>query len=105
MPARAFLLHKRRRAPDVSLELFRKLPDPALERPAGGVPEGAEATAALDVARHLQEEIQVLRFSLPVQNAPQDPVGPPGPLAAGRALAAGLVLVEGRDPRDRRDES
>ena len=91
-PACAFLLHKRRRAPDVSLELFRELQDAALERPAGGVPQGTETTAALDVARHLQKEIQVLRSSLPVQNAPQDPMGPPGPLAAGRALAAGLVM-------------
>src|SRR6202035_1717599 len=59
----------------------------------GGVAQGAQRVAA-DVAGDRQQELRVARPALAMLDALQEQLHPVGPLAAGGALAARLVVEE-----------
>src|SRR3990167_3946185 len=78
--------------PDVVLELRAEVLDEALHRHGGRIAEGADG-AAHDVVGDAVEQVEVLGAPLAVLDAVHDAVEPAGALAAGRALAAGLLEV------------
>src|SRR5690606_17890785 len=72
------------------------MPDEALHGPRRGVAECADRVT-LDAPRDTVQQVEVLAPPLAGEDAPDYPVHPPGPLAARRALAAGLGVVEAAD--------
>ena len=83
------------RAPvlDQVLELVAKLVEDADRRVAGGIAHPADRVAVVQ-ARDLIHAVDVLGPSFARDDAVDDPVQPAHPFAAGRALAARLVVVE-----------
>src|SRR5437867_1570389 len=84
---------------DVRLELGAELPHRLLDRPAGAVGQAADRRARhdADLLADLLEDLQVLEATLPPADAIDDLEHPAGALAAGRTLAARLVLEEAAD--------
>lgn len=76
-----------------SLELGPEVADKALDGPREGLAEGADGVT-LDLLGELLEHVNLAAARLAVLEALHDLFGPLGSLAAGRALAAGLVPVE-----------
>src|SRR5712671_6625191 len=87
---------------DALLDLVTEMRDQALDRPRRGVTERADGVA-LDLPGHFQEHVDLALVGATFGHTRQDPPHPPGALAARRALAAALVLVEIGNPRDRPD--
>src|SRR5690606_5205621 len=85
---------------DVRLELLAEELDAGRDGRRRAVAERAER-AAQDVVADVHERVEVLERALAVLDAVQHELHPVGALAARRALAAGLVRVELRPPRDR----
>src|SRR5579859_3851308 len=85
---------------DTLFEHRAEMPDQALDRPGRSVAERADRVA-FDLVGDVEQHVDLLdrRVALhqPLHHAPH----PARALAAGRALAAALVLVEMRQPRDR----
>src|SRR5712691_2345560 len=77
-------------------ELASELLDVARNRDRGRFAEWAQALA-VDAVAHVQQEVELGLKRLAGLEPAQDLRHPPGPLAARRALATGLVLVELRD--------
>src|SRR5687768_18424177 len=74
-------------------ELVAEVLDEALHRQRRGVAERADSAPG-DVVGDVVKELQVLHAALALLDAMHDAVEPAGALAAGRALAAGLLEVE-----------
>ena len=70
--------------------------DEAPHRHCGGIAEGADG-APLDLVRDLLQQLDILGPALALDEAREHAVEPAGALAAGRALAAGLGIIEARD--------
>src|SRR5206468_10474920 len=68
-----------------------EVPDQALDRPGGGVAEGADGVA-LDLAADLVEHVDLGQLGAAFDHAAHDAHRPARAFAAGRALAAALVL-------------
>src|ERR1700687_2381840 len=82
---------------DVILELVAKMLDEALDRQRGGVAQRAYGAAG-DVVGHGDQQVEVFVPALPVLDAVHHAPQPSGPLAAWRALTAGLLEIEIRQP-------
>src|SRR5260221_1070888 len=79
---------------DGPVELGPELAQDRVDGRDGSIPEGADRLAR-DGLRDLLQGLDVLRYRSAVPHAGQEAKDPAGALAAGRALAAGLVLGEG----------
>src|SRR5690606_30459770 len=75
------------------LELVPEVLDRRRDRRGGAVAQGAER-AAEDVLAEVEQLVDVALLAAARLEPLEDLHQPPGALAAGRALAAGLVLVE-----------
>src|SRR5690242_15938911 len=82
---------------DVLLELAAELVDVARDRDRGRLAERAEALA-VDAVADVEQQIELVLLGVAGFEPAQDLRHPARSLAARRALAAGLVLVELRDP-------
>src|SRR5215204_2270030 len=91
-------------AGDVVLELRPEVLQGGGDRAGRAVAERAERPAE-DVVAGVQQGVQVLGGALAGQDPAQHLDHPVRPLTAGRALAAGLVRVEGRPLVDRVDHA
>src|SRR5512139_3172707 len=80
---------------DVMLELVPEVSDETLHRPRGRVAERADGVA-FDVVGDADQQVHVFHAALAGEDAPQRAVQPAGALAARRALAARLHVVEAR---------
>src|ERR1044072_5256637 len=80
---------------DVMHKLVAEVLDHGAHRHRGGVAECADG-AALDVVGHGVEQVDVAQLALAVLDGVHHAPQPAGALAARRALAAALVLVEVR---------
>src|SRR5215467_2721580 len=89
---------------DVVLELAAEMLDEALHRQGGGVAERADGAPG-DVVGDVDQQVEVLVLSLAVLDAVDHAVEPAGSLAAGRALATGLLEVEIRQALERLDHA
>src|SRR6185437_10954591 len=78
---------------DVALELVAEVGDVARHRHRHRVAQRAQAVAE-DAVAHVQQQVELPLARLAHLNAADDVHAPAGTLAAGRALAAALVLVE-----------
>src|SRR5512138_3463040 len=78
---------------DHVLELVAEVLEEALHRPRGGVAERADGVA-LDAARDVDQQLQVVPVALPGHDPADHAVHPAGAFAARRALAARLTLIE-----------
>src|SRR5262245_10252233 len=78
---------------DVVLEFVAEMLDEALHRQRRGLAERADRAPG-DVVRDRRQQIEILVASLAVLDAVDHAPQPPGALAAGRALAAGLLVIE-----------
>src|SRR5437868_2010408 len=78
---------------DVGLELVAELVDVARDRDRGGLAQRAEALA-VDPVAHVEEEVELVLLRLARLESAQDLRHPARSLAARRALATRLVLVE-----------
>src|SRR5579862_5591951 len=76
-----------------ALELGAEVADQALDRPRGGVAERADRVA-FHFLSHFLEEIDLLGARIALLHAGEHAPHPARALAAGRALAAALMLVE-----------
>src|SRR6266436_10300052 len=81
---------------DASLDLVAEVADQALHRPGGTVAERADGVA-LDLGCDFQQHVDLALVRAAFRHAAEPPPHPSHALAAGRALAAALVLVEIRD--------
>eukprot|EP00227_Mantoniella_beaufortii_P011202 CAMPEP_0197590548 /NCGR_PEP_ID=MMETSP1326-20131121/11475_1 /TAXON_ID=1155430 /ORGANISM="Genus nov. species nov., Strain RCC2288" /LENGTH=441 /DNA_ID=CAMNT_0043155651 /DNA_START=195 /DNA_END=1517 /DNA_ORIENTATION=- len=84
---------------DAALELGAEVADEALHGPGRGVAQRADGVA-LDLLGELLQHVDLLQPRVALLHALHDGVQPPRALTAGRALAAGLVLVEVGEARD-----
>jgi hypothetical protein len=75
------------------LELRAEVPDETLQRPSKRLSERANSVA-LNLLGELLKHVDFALARLALVEAVHDLVGPLGALTAGRALAAGLVVVE-----------
>src|SRR5829696_5464603 len=82
---------------DVLLELVAEAVDVARNRHRGRVAEGAEALAE-DAVADVEQQVELPLPRAALLDLVQQLHHPAGSLAARRALAAGLVHVELRDP-------
>src|SRR5688500_255546 len=82
------------------LELRPEMLDQALDRPGGGVAEGADGVA-LDLLGDVVELVDVADVGVALTKLLHRPPHPAGALAARGALAAALMLVEIADAADR----
>ena len=101
-----FLIAALRRAVfvDAALQLRPEMADQALDRPGRRVAERADRVA-FDLLGHILEQQSISDSSAsPLHHALHHPLHPAGAFAARRALAAALMHVEMRQPRDRRDD-
>src|SRR3954454_8354080 len=91
-------------AVDVRLELVPELRDVARDDDRVGVAERAEALA-VDPVAHVEQQVELALARGAVLELAQDRRQPARPLAARRALAARLVLVELREPDPELDDA
>src|SRR6476661_11227060 len=82
---------------DARLDLVTEMRDQALDRPRRRIAERAYGVA-LDLLGDFQQHIDLALVGAALGHPGQDPPHPAGALAARRALAAALVLVEIGDP-------
>src|SRR5947208_9783057 len=85
---------------DPALDLGPEVPQQPLHRPGGAVAEGADGVA-FDLGRDLPQHVDFALVRAALRHATEHAPHPAHALAAGRALAATLVLVEIRDARHR----
>src|SRR6202171_3541969 len=85
---------------DVVLEFAAKMLDEALDRQCGGVSQRAYGAAG-DVVGDGDQQVEVFVPALPVLDAIDHAPQPSGPLAAWRALTAGLLEIEIREAQER----
>src|SRR4029077_7988383 len=78
---------------DVGDPLVVPLVEVALHRPHGEIAERAKRLA-LDPVADLPQQVEVVGLTVAALDLLEDLYQPARPLAAGRALPAGLVLVE-----------
>src|SRR5215204_1073061 len=90
----------RRVVVDAALDLAPEMPDQPLDRPGGGVAERADGVA-LDLRRDFEQHVDLAPLRAAFGHAGEDAPHPARALAAGRALAAALVLVEVGDAGNR----
>src|SRR3984957_12688354 len=88
---------------DPRLDLVTEMRNQALDRPCRGIAKRADSVT-LDLFRDLQQHVAPAFGGPPPGHPGKAPPHPPGALAARRALAAALVLVEIGNPRDRTDQ-
>src|SRR5205823_11493745 len=88
---------------DPRFDLVTEMCDQALDRPSRGVAERANGMA-FDLLGALQEHVDLTLMGAALGHTGQYPPHPSRSLAAGRALAAALMLVKIGDPRDRLDQ-
>src|SRR5262249_57150762 len=82
---------------DASLDLVAEVADQALYRPGRTVAERADGVA-LDLGCDFHQHVDLALMRAAFRHAAEHPPHPTPPLAAGRALAAALALVELREP-------
>src|SRR5215470_6234245 len=82
---------------DAPLDLMAEMADQALHGPSRALAERADGMA-LDLGRDLHQHVDLALVRAAFRHAAEHPPHPTHALAAGRALAAALVLVEIRDP-------
>ena len=80
-----------------------EVPDQPLHRPDAAIGQGADGVA-FDLARHLLQHVDLGDFSAAFDHAQHHPVHPAHALAAGGALAAAFMLVEGAEALDGADQ-
>ena len=90
-------------AVDALLDLGAEVADQALDRPGRRVAERADGVA-LDLLRDVEQHVDLAALGAALGHAQHHAPHPARALAAGRALAAALVLVEVGDAGDRRDD-
>src|ERR1700681_1487294 len=78
---------------DTLLDLVAEMRDQTLDRPRRGVAKRADGVT-LDLFCHFQQHVDLALVGAALSHPGQDPPHPPRALAARRALAAALVLVE-----------
>src|SRR6185312_11321331 len=78
---------------DAALHLRPEMADQALHRPGRGIAQGADGVA-FDLERDLEQHVDLLDRGVAFDHALHHAPHPAGALAARRALAAALVLVE-----------
>src|SRR5882724_7838334 len=78
---------------DVRFKFAAKLAYECARRPGGGITEGADRVAR-DVARDVENQIQITLFALAIFDPVQNLLHPVAAFAAWAALAAGLVREE-----------
>src|SRR5262249_39883548 len=88
---------------DAPLDLVPEMAKQALYRPGRAIPEGADRMA-LDLGGDLHEHVDLALMRAAFGHAAEDSPHPAHALAAGRALAAALMLVEIRDARHGADD-
>src|SRR5262245_61030612 len=88
---------------DALLDLVTEVAQQPLHRPGCAVAEGADGVA-LDLGRDLHQHVDLALVGAALRHAGQHAPHPAHTLAAGRALAAALVLVEIRDAGERADD-
>ena len=88
---------------DALLDLVAEMPDQALDRPGRRVAERADGVA-LDLRRDLEQHVDLALLRAALGHARQHAPHPARALAARRALAAALVLVEIGDAGDGADD-
>src|ERR1035437_53896 len=88
---------------DPLLDLVTEMRDQALDRPRRSVAERADGVT-LDLRGDLQQHVDLALVGAALGHPGQDAPHPAGALAARRALAAALVLVEIGKPSDRADQ-
>src|SRR5262245_65234540 len=81
---------------DASLDLVTEMADEALHWPRRAVAERADGVS-LDLGRDFHQHVDLALVRAAFRHAAEHPPHPTHALAAGRALAAALVLVEVRD--------
>src|SRR5512140_713142 len=77
---------------DAPLDLGTEVPQQALHRPGGAVAEGADGVT-FDLGGDLPQHVDLTLVRASFGHAGEHPPHPAHALAAGRALAAALVLV------------
>ena len=87
-------------AGDAVFDLVAEVAEQALDRPGGRVAQAADRVA-LDLAGHVEQQVDLGHLGLAGDHPLHHPPHPAGAFAARRALAAALVLVEIAEPRDR----
>src|SRR5690349_8077399 len=90
---RRFRLRARGIGVDAPLDLVAEMPDQPLDRPGRGVAERADRVA-LDLGGDFEQEPDLALARPPLRHPGEHAPHPAGALAARRALAAALVLVE-----------
>ena len=88
---------------DAPLDLRPEVPQQALHRPRRAVAECADGVT-FDLLGHVEQHVDFFFLRAAVRHAGEHPPHPAHALAARRALAAALVLVEIRDARHRADD-
>ena len=88
---------------DARLDLVTEMRDQALDRPRRSVAERADGVA-LDLLRHFEQHVDFALVGAAFGHAAQDAPHPARAFAAGRALAAALVLVEIGNAGNRPDQ-
>ena len=86
-------------AVDAVFDLLSKVADEALDGPGGRVAEGADRMA-FDLIGELFEHVNLSEVRVADLHPLEHVDHPTGAFAAGRALAAALVLVEVREPEN-----
>src|SRR5262245_18114523 len=81
---------------DAPLDLVAEVAEQPLHGPGRAVAERADGVA-LDLGRDLHQHVDLALVRATFRHAAEHPPHPTHALAAGRALAAALVLVEIRD--------
>ena len=84
-------------------DLVTEMRDQALDRPRRRIAQRADGVA-LDLFCHFQQHVDLALVGAALGHAGQHPPHPPRALAARRALAAALMLVEIGNARDRADQ-
>src|SRR5208282_3398571 len=85
---------------DAALDLGPEMPQQTLHRPGRAVAERADRVA-FDLLGHIPKGVDLALLSAAFRHAGEQAPHPAHALAARRALAAALVLVEVGDPRHR----
>ena len=85
---------------DAPLHLRAEMADQPLHRPHRAVGQRADRVT-LDLVRDVEQHVDLRHRGIAFDHALHDPPHPTRTLAARGALAAALVLVEFRQPRDR----
>src|SRR6185295_8574719 len=88
---------------DAGLDLAAEMAQHPLHGPRRTVAERTEGVA-LDLGRHVLEQVDLALLRLAALHALQPPPHPAATLAAGRALAAALMLVEVGEATNGRDD-